>query len=37
MSGSDAGAWAQGFGDGSQDGWYKYDEFRARAVRRVVI
>jgi hypothetical protein len=30
-------AWYQLFYDGGQDNWLKYDELRARAVRRLVI
>ena len=36
-AGDDAYAWCQGFYGGTQGTWHKDDEFRARAVRRIVI
>lgn len=30
-------AWGQGFGNGSQNYWFKNSELRARAVRRLII
>jgi hypothetical protein len=36
-AGSSACAWVQGFNDGSQDGFHKSNEYRARAVRRLSV